>query len=308
MEQEMSFVDTLTQMSSLFLLVIIGFGCNKLKYMDGDFNRKFSSLILNITAPFLILSSVMGEVLPKPEDIIPVLTAGVLSYVFLFIVAFVVSKYICKDENAVGSYRFMLIFGNINYIGFPVLDALFGSTAIFYAAVVTIPFNILIFMLGVPIITSGKGKFHFNYRTLFSPCLITTYITIIIVILQAKMPIEIAEACTLVGSMTVPGSLLIIGSTLATIPILKMFGNVRMYLLTAIKLLAIPVALYFIYRVSPLDVKYANVLVVLFGMPVASIGTMLCLKNNIDGSTMSEGTFLTTLFSVVSIPLLALIL
>ena len=304
----MSFVDTLTQMSSLFLLVIIGFGCNKLKYMDGDFNRKFSSLILNITAPFLILSSVMGEVLPKPEDIIPVLTAGVLSYVFLFIVAFVVSKYICKDENAVGSYRFMLIFGNINYIGFPVLDALFGSTAIFYAAVVTIPFNILIFMLGVPIITSGKGKFHFNYRTLFSPCLITTYITIIIVILQAKMPIEIAEACTLVGSMTVPGSLLIIGSTLATIPILKMFGNVRMYLLTAIKLLAIPVALYFIYRVSPLDVKYANVLVVLFGMPVASIGTMLCLKNNIDGSTMSEGTFLTTLFSVVSIPLLALIL
>lgn len=59
------------------------FCCNKLRYMDVDFNRKFSSLILNITAPFLILSSVMGEVLPKPEDIPPVLTAGLLSYVFL---------------------------------------------------------------------------------------------------------------------------------------------------------------------------------------------------------------------------------
>ena len=65
----MSFLDTLSQMSALFLMVLIGYGCNRLGYMDKDFNRKFSSLILNVTAPFLILSSVMGEVLPKPEDI-----------------------------------------------------------------------------------------------------------------------------------------------------------------------------------------------------------------------------------------------
>ncbi|MGN1280462.1 MAG: AEC family transporter [Succinivibrio sp.] len=304
----MSFLDTLTQMGALFLLVVIGFVCNKLKYMDVDFSRKFSSLILNVTAPFLILSSVMGEVLPKPEDIPPVLTAGLLSYAFLFVVSFTLSKFICKDADKIGSYRFMLIFGNINYIGFPVLSALFGSTAIFYAAVVTIPFNILIFMFGVPIITSGKGKFEFKWRTLFSPCLIATYITIVIVCLQAKMPAEVSKACSLVGSMTVPGSLLIIGATLAGIPILKMIGNLRMYILTAVKLLVIPAVLLVIYRVSPLDYKYAQVLVVLFGMPVASIGTMLCLKNNIDGSTMSEGTFLTTLLSVISIPLLSLIL
>ena len=304
----MSFIDTLTQMSSLFLLVIIGFCCNKLKYMDADFNRNLSSLILNITAPFLILSSVMGDILPKPEDIPPVLIAGISSYVLVFIIAFVVSKIICNDESAIGSYRFMLIFGNINYIGFPVLASLFGTTAIFYAAVVTIPFNVLIFMFGVPIITSGKGKFSFKWRTLFSPCLCATYITIIIVYFQTTVPIEVSRACSLVGSMTVPGSLLIIGSTLAGIPVLKMLSNVRMYILTIIKLLAIPCVLMLIYKVSPLDTKYAEVLTILFGMPVASIGTMLCLKNNIDGSTMSEGTFLTTLFSVVSIPLLALIL
>ncbi|MGN0916436.1 MAG: AEC family transporter [Succinivibrio sp.] len=304
----MSFFDTLTQMGALFLMVIIGYACNRLKYMDVDFNRKFSSLILNVTAPFLILSSVMGDILPKPEDIPPVLTAGLLTYAFLFAFSFAVSKYLCNDSDKIGSYRFMLIFGNINYIGFPVLAALFGSTAIFYAAVVTIPFNILIFMFGVPIITSGKGKFTFKLRTLFSPCLIATYITIVIVCLQSKMPKEISEACRLVGSMTVPGSLLIIGSTLATTPILSMIGNFRMYILTAIKILGIPVLLYAVYCLTPLEKKYADVLVILFGMPVASIGTMLCLKNNIDGRTMSEGTFLTTLLSVLSIPLLALIL
>ncbi|SKA66031.1 hypothetical protein SAMN02745213_01744 [Succinivibrio dextrinosolvens DSM 3072] len=304
----MSFIDTLAQMSALFLLVIIGFCCNKLKYMDVDFNRKLSSLILNITAPFLILSSVMGDVLPKPEDIPPVLTAGILSYALLYLISFITSKLICNDPEAIGSYRFMLIFGNINFIGFPVLAALFGTTAIFYAAVVTIPFNILIFMFGVPIITSGKGKFNFKWRSLFSPCLCATYITIVIVYFQASVPREISSACSLVGSMTVPGSLLIIGSTLAGIPVLKMLVNIRMYLLTLIKLIVIPVLMCALYKLSPLDDKYADVLVILFGMPVASIGTMLCLKNNIDGSTMSEGTFLTTLFSVLSIPVLALIL
>ena len=49
----MSFLDTLSQMSALFLMVLIGYGCNRLGYMDKDFNRKFSSLILNVTAPFL---------------------------------------------------------------------------------------------------------------------------------------------------------------------------------------------------------------------------------------------------------------
>ena len=202
----------------------------------------------------------------------------------------------------------MLIFGNINFIGFPVLASLFGTEAIFYAAIVSIPFNVLIFMFGVPIITSGQGKFVFKLRSLFSPNLIATYITIIIVLMQYRVPKEISNACRLVGSMTVPGSLLIIGSTLAYVKVLDMMSNVRIYLLAFIKLLAIPVVLFLIFKISPLDIKYTNVLTILLGMPVASIGTMLCLKNNIDGKAMSEGTFVTTLLSVISIPLLSLIL
>ena len=304
----LSFSATVIQMSSLFLLVIIGYACNKLKYMNTEFNKRLSALILNVTAPFLILSSVMGDILPKPEDIVPVLSAGVFSYAVLFILSFVISKFLCNDSSVIGSYRFMLIFGNINFIGFPVLASLFGTEAIFYAAIVSIPFNVLIFMFGVPIITSGQGKFVFKLRSLFSPNLIATYITIIIVLMQYRVPKEISNACRLVGSMTVPGSLLIIGSTLAYVKVLDMMSNVRIYLLAFIKLLAIPVVLFLIFKISPLDIKYTNVLTILLGMPVASIGTMLCLKNNIDGKAMSEGTFVTTLLSVISIPLLSLIL
>ncbi len=304
----MSFFETFAQMSVLFMMVIVGFCCNKLHYMDQDFNRKFSSLILNITAPFLILSSVMGSTLPAKEDILPVLIAGLSSMIFAMIVAIPITMLLRIKKADAGVYRFMLIFGNINFIGFPVVGLMFGQEAIFYASVLTIPFYFFIFLLGVIMVTSGRGKATFSWRMCLSPCLIATYIAILLVLFEVKAPATVSEACKLIGGLTVSGSLLIIGSTLAELPVLHMLGTPRLYAITAIKLLGLPAVIYGIFCLTPLEKKYADVLVILAGMPVASIGTMLCLKNGVDSKTMAQGTFLSTLFSIVSIPLLAILL
>ena len=304
----MSFFDTFAQMSVLFMMVIVGFCCNKLHYMDQDFNRKLSSLILNVTAPFLILPSVMGSTLPAKEDILPVLIAGLSSMVFVMIVAVPITMLLRIKKEEAGIYRFMLIFGNINFIGFPVVGEMFGPEAIFYASVLTIPFYFFIFLLGVILVTAGRGKATFSWRMFFSPCLVATYISIILVLLEIKAPATVSEACHLIGGLTISGSLLIIGSTLAELPVLHMLGTPKLYLITLIKLLGLPVVIYGIFLITPLEKKYADVLVILAGMPVASIGTMLCLKNGVDSKVMAQGTFLTTLFSIVSIPLLAIIL
>ena len=87
-----------------------------------------------------------------------------------------------------------------------------------------------------------------------------------------------------------------------------MLGTPKLYVITVIKLLVLPAVIYGLFLVTPLDKKYADVLVILAGMPVASIGTMLCLKNGVDSKVMSQGTFLTTLFSIVSIPVLSMLL
>ena len=276
--------------------------------MDQDFNRKFSSLILNITAPFLILSSVMGSTLPAKEDILPVLIAGLSSMIFAMIVAIPITMLLRIKKADAGVYRFMLIFGNINFIGFPVVGLMFGQEAIFYASVLTIPFYFFIFLLGVILVTSGRGKATFSWRMCLSPCLIATYIAILLVLFEVKAPATVSEACKLIGGLTVSGSLLIIGSTLAELPVLHMLGTPRLYAITAIKLLGLPAVIYGIFCLTPLEKKYADVLVILAGMPVASIGTMLCLKNGVDSKTMAQGTFLSTLFSIVSIPLLAILL
>ena len=308
----MDFLATLGQMGVLFGVVIIGFVCSKLNIMNDAFNRSLSVLIINVTAPCIILSSVMGDTLPERSEIVPVFLLGTATLFMLLIFGYIGAK-LLRTGDMEGIYRFMFAFGNINFIGIPVATSLFGQYAMFYIAVLTIPFNLLIFLLGQIFIRScspqARGnKISFNWRMILSPALTSTYIVIALVAFQVKTPYIIGTAFSLVGNMTIPASLLVIGATLANIKVLEMFGNWRIYVMCALKLLGIPVLIFIIYSLSPFDHRYTDVLVILAAMPVASYGTMICLKENIDPKIMAQGTFMSTLLSIISIPVLALIL
>ncbi|HIX57873.1 MAG TPA: AEC family transporter [Candidatus Anaerobiospirillum pullistercoris] len=322
----MNFLDTFGQMGVLFILVIIGFICHKLKIMSVSLDRSLSVLIINVTAPAIILSSVMGDTLPAREEILPVLLIGTMTLVIMLVAGCIFARLLHSQQE--GIYRFMFAFGNINFIGIPVVAALFGNYAIFYISVLTIPFNLLVFLLGQIFIRSCKvepdpdttpefkaedlppraKRISLNWRMILSPALCSTYIVIALVYFQIKTPALIGQAFSLVGQMTIPASLLVIGSTLAEIKVLEMLGSWRIYVMSGLKLLGIPCLIYGIYMLSPFDHKYTDVLVILSAMPVASYGTMICLKEGIDPKVMSQGTFMSTLLSVFTIPILALIL
>lgn len=307
----MNFLDTLGQMGVLFILVIIGFVCNKLKFMNEQFDRALSVLIINVTAPCIILSSVMGDKLPAASETIPVFMIGTLTLIIMLILGTIFAW--CLRSKEAGIYRFMFAFGNINFIGIPVANSLFGHYAIFYIAVLTIPFNFFVFLLGQLFISScnpnpAARKINLNWRMAFSPALVSTYIVLVLVYFQINTPKIIAEAISLAGYMTIPASLMVIGSTLANIKLSEMLGTWRIYAMCLLKLLIVPLIIFFLYNLTPFDKKYTDVLVILAAMPVASYGTMICLKEGIDPKTMAQGTFLSTLLSVISIPLLALML
>lgn len=307
----MNFLDTLGQMGVLFILVIIGFVCHKLKFMNEQFDRALSVLIINVTAPCIILSSVMGDKLPEASETLPVFLIGTLTLVIMLLLATVFAWLLHSTEG--GIYRFMFAFGNINFIGIPVADALFGNYAIFYIAVLTIPFNFFVFLLGQLFISScnpntAARKISLNWRMAFSPALMATYIVLLLVYFQINTPKIIGQAISLAGSMTIPASLMVIGSTLANIKLSEMLGTWRIYVMCLLKLLGVPLIIYGLYMLTPFDKKYTDVLVILSAMPVASYGTMICLKEGINPKTMAQGTFMSTLLSVVSIPILALML
>ena len=97
-----------TQMIILFILVIIGYYLSKKKMMDADFDRKLSGLVINVTCPSLILSSVMGDTLPDKTLILPLLVVGFATYVVLIGLAFLLPRYLPVKLSDRGIYSFML--------------------------------------------------------------------------------------------------------------------------------------------------------------------------------------------------------
>lgn len=298
-----------TQMVILLLLVLAGFISNKCGLTGGDFDRRLSNFIINVSCPSLILSSVMGDVVPDRRLIIPLLVVGFLTYVALFGVAWLLPRYFVREAYMRGMYSFMLMFGNVGFIGYPVVASIFGPQAVFYACLLNVPNTLFIFVVGTVFVLGGGGKLRFSPRTLYCPGMIASYLSIVIVAMGwEQVPRVVAEPLRLLGGITVPGALLVIGSSMANIGRSHMLGSPRIYVMAALRLMAIPVLIYALSAIAGVDETVNRVNTVIIGMPVASYGTMFCLKYGRDETEMVRGTLVTTILSVVTIPLLTYIL
>ncbi len=298
-----------TQMVILLLLVLAGFISNKCGLTGGDFDRRLSNFIINVSCPSLILSSVMGDVVPDRRLIIPLLVVGFLTYVALFGVAWLLPRYFVREAYMRGMYSFMLMFGNVGFIGYPVVASIFGPQVVFYACLLNVPNTLFIFVVGTVFVLGGGGKLRFSPRTLYCPGMIASYLSIVIVAMGwEQVPRVVAEPLRLLGGITVPGALLVIGSSMANIGRSHMLGSPRIYVMAALRLMAIPVLIYALSALAGVDETVNRVNTVIIGMPVASYGTMFCLKYGRDETEMVRGTLVTTILSVVTIPLLTYIL
>lgn len=296
-----------TVMTILLLLVVAGYAANKLGYMDEEFDRKLSNFVIDISAPSLILSSVMGSELPDRSLILPLLGVGMVTYVIMTVVSLALSRIMSSDSVTRGIIGFMLVFSNVGFIGYPVAQALFGTQAVFYAAVINFANTLFIFTLGVWQVSGDKEKIKLHARNFLNPGLAACYIAIIICAFQVHTPQVIAQPLTLIGNITVPGALLVIGSSMAQIPLRKMVGTPVVYAVAVLHMLILPLGLHYLLLSLGMDPFVVRINTVLIAMPVASFGVMFCRRYGRDTTLMTEGTFITTVLSVVTIPLLTLL-
>ncbi len=300
--------NVITQMVTFFFLMVTGYIMRRCNLMSDQFNRDLSIFIIQLTCPCLIVSSVMGGTLPGSELILPLLVTGVFTYAFFIAIAAVIPRFLTKDHDLRGVYAFMLVFGNVGFIGYPLCAALFGIEAVFYATMINFANTFCVFTIGTIYIAGHDGEFKFNWKILFSPAMIASYISIAIVALQIDfIPEAIANPLRLIGGITVPGAMLIIGSSMSNLPFRQMLFNRNIYVISVLRLLLIPLAVYGLCTVIGLNPMIVKINTVLAAMPVATYGTMLCLRYDRDSTVMVEGTFVTTMLSLCCIPVLMLL-
>ena len=303
-------MENLEIMMTLFAIVIVGYIAGKLGYMGGDFDRRLSALVVNITCPALILSSAMGTTLPDRQMILPLLAISLLTYIVLSGVALLLPRYLTKKRDDQGVVGFALMFGNVGFIGYPVVASIFGHEAVFYAAVLNVVNTFAVFTIGTMLIT-GKSEVEgkrFQKKVLYSTPMLSAYLTMLIVAFNIdNIPHVVSMPLTMIGQITVPAALLIIGSSMSHLSKRTMLGNRTVYLTTLFRLFLLPLGLYFLCTALGFSPLAVDINTVVIAMPVATYGTILCLKYERDATLITEVTFITTLLSVVTIPLIALL-
>ena len=303
----MSFFDVFQEMLVILFGMAMGYLARRLGYLGGETDQKLSKIILNITMPCLIVASVAtGDELPGTAEILSVLKVAAVFYGMELLLSAVVPRLLGGTDKQKGVWRYTLVFPNMAFIGYPVAVALFGPEALFYAVILVLPFNLLAYSLG-PLMLAGRAKFRWQQLT--SPCIIASVIALVVALGHIQLPAIVGECAGFVGNLTTPLSLLVVGSLLAGLTVGKVFASPRLWALTAVRLLVLPALLWLLLgwmNVEPPMV--AGIAVILMAMPTAVNGSMLSMEYGGDTECMAQITFLTTLVSIITIPVVSALL
>jgi len=316
----LDFITVLVNVSILMMLGIPGYAFRKNKMIGEGGAKPLVVLLIYVTQPFLIIMSFQSK--KYTPDILSSIGAVFFMSVAIHIVLLlagrlVFNKRLCSDKAKRGVFIFASAFSNCGYMGIPVIRALFGSSPLLsemliYVSVYIAVFNIVNWTVGIYII-SGEKKYMSVKNALINP--ITFSLLIAVPLFFSGVSVEdfspsLADAFKMLGDMTTPLSMTILGIKLAEMPLREIFNEKPVYLSVFIKLILMPLimlaALNLFFGAAGGAIKYT--LAISAAMPVATITVANAERFGGDGKTAAKCMLCSTILSVVTIPLICLLL
>lgn len=298
----------LEQMAVLFLLMAVGYFCYKKEIITDEVSRKLSAIVVNIANPALVLTGCMGEDKIHGSELALTVVIMLLIYASLLGLAFFLPRLLRVEEKSRGTYKAMTVFSNIGFMGFPVISALYGSGALLYAALFMIPYNILIYTYGISAMAAApdkEGSKSSSLGRIFNVGVAACIITIIIYLAGVPVPGFVKTTITNLSSLTAPLSMMVIGASLATLNIRELFTDGRLLVFSLIKLILIPIIGVLLVARFVDNQVICGVCMVMLSTPVGSMTAMLAQQYEGDYEMASKGVALTTVLSVVTMPLVS---
>lgn len=296
----------LNKILGLFLIMLIGVYGTKKEIITEEVNKGLRKILLEITLPLLIVNSftfTFDDSMKKNVfmafiySAIFMLIGGIISYIFLIPL---------KSEKK-KILHFANVFSNCGFIGFPLINSIYGAEGVVYTSIFNMIFTIALWTYGVMIFTNSISKENIK-KVFVNPAVIAVYIGIIIMVFKITLPIFIIDTTKIVGDMTAPISMIIVGSILSKVKIQDIFKELSIYYGALIKLIIIPSILYLISLLIKDRSNVINTLIILQGMPAAAMTSILAADYNKEKEYSAIVVFVTTLLSMFTIPILAQII
>ena len=301
----------LQQMLTLAVMMTIGFYLHKKEWMDEDTYGKLSRMVVNIFNPLLIIDGVINKSFTRQSgNIGENLIFMLLYFVVLLVLGGMLAPFFARRREERNIYQLMTVFSNVGFMGIPIITSIYGKESMIYITFYILGYNVLLYTLGVWLFQSERKGISLRglLKNMLNPGVVASILGILLFLWNPPVPQFAKSLCSYMGTATVPLSMILIGFSLADTNWRALFGNVRMLLFVAVKMLAIPIGAALCLKYLAFSSVIEGIFVLQLAMPVGSILALMAVENGRDGEICTNGIVLSTLASVVTVPIVCMFL
>lgn len=296
------------QVVVFFMLIMVGFFAVKAKALKPEARQHFSSLLVSIVVPCMIVNSYITEF--DAEVFHGIVLAFIHSFILIMIglvIAVLAARRMGKDNAAI--FEFAMIFSNAGYMGFPLIQALFGNEGLLYASSYNTVFNILIWTYGYARVSGQTDAKKVVNTIVRAPAMIAVVLGLVIYLLQIPVPELIHQPISQIGGLNTPISMMITGMILAGSDLSKVIRDRAVAAVISIRLFLIPSVCLLIYGFLHISFGMASEVVLLLeACPCAAISTVFAVQFHYDEEKVAGAVILSTLLSILTLPITAYII
>ena len=286
------------------VLMVIGYLCAKTNFAGREFTKDASKMVINVFMSATIINSVLvSDARLSGGELLQVMLVLCMCVGVCWVLAAISCRLVGLGDKA-PLFELLIAVMNNMFIALPVVETLFGSQAVFYCSLSCIPFNILLYTFGIYRLQGGEGKGSVRLRDIFSVPLLATLAALVIFLLQPPVPPVLKELASTMSAATMPLSMIVIGSSLGSVSLLDAFKKGKLYLMCVLRLLLCPLLVWLLAGLITDDLMLRVTATIIAAAPSGVVVSVLAIQYDRDAVFTSEGVLLSTVFSMLTIPLI----
>lgn len=289
------------QILIMYILIFIGVYLYKKNFVTSQGAKKLGAILLNLVVPLIIIQSFCVE---KTVEKMQTLGITFLLSIVILSISMIISSLLFKRD---GVANFSVAFSNAGFIGIPLVQSVLGIEAVFNITCFIAFLNLLQWTYGVYVISDHKARLSLKLF-IKNPILVAFLIGICIFFFEIPMSPFALNTVKMISVLNTPLAMLILGIYLAQAPIISMFTEAHLYYVSFIRLIVIPLITMMILLILPQELNVIRMsLLISASAPSGANVTIFASKYNADYSYAVNIVCLTTLLSIVTLPIIILI-
>lgn len=301
-----TFLKMLETQSILFVYMAVGYYCRKVNIFSDEMRAKLTDFTVMITLPCMVFKSFLMDFSMDAliQGGVALLIASVMAVVALIAGNLLYNRFVPR-EKCIMQYGTLVT--NSGFAGLPIVGGAFGDEGLFLGSLFIIPTRILMWSAGISLFTTGGTRWERTKKVLTNPSIIAVGLGLVWMVFQLPLPGFLRSAVGNLGNCTSPLAMALVGAILADVPLRGIWEPKALYL-AAVRQIVLPVILLIALKGLVLDPLTVGVSVTLSGMPIGSTTAILAQKYGADAEFGSKCVFISTVTSLITVPVLTLFL